>query len=242
MIGAVFAAAVCTVSAQAPAAPPASEKKPTWDTSAALGFTLTKGNSDTVTFNANINTVKKWEQNEVKLGADATYGENDGEKNADTLHGFGQYNRLFTDRAYGYARLDALRDDIAGIDYRFTFGPGIGYYFIKKEDRQLSGEFGPAFIYEKEEGSSATGYFTLRLAERFDQKLNDHVKIWQSLEILPQVDDFENFIVNAEVGVEAALSAKLSLRAFVQDSYDNQPANDRKKNDLRLVTALAYKF
>ncbi len=237
LAGSFLAVVALTASAQAPAP----EKVPGWDTSAALGFTLTRGNSDTLLFTGNILTGKKWGQNELSFGADATYGENNSVKNAESLHGFGQYNRLFTERAYGYLRLDGLHDAIADVEYRFTLSPGVGYYFIKEENTKLSGEVGPAFIYEKQ-GDDTKGYFTLRLAERFDHKLNNRAKIWQSLEILPQVDDFDNYIVNAEVGVETSLTARLSLRTFVQNTYDNQPAPGREKNDLKLVTALAYKF
>ncbi len=237
LVGCFLAATAMTASAQVPTP----EKVPAWDTSAALGFSLTRGNSDTLLFTGNILTKKKWDQNELAFGADATYGENSGEKNAESLHGFGQYNRLFTERVYGYLRLDGLHDAIADVEYRFTLSPGVGYYFIKEDNTKLSGEVGPAVIYEKQ-GDETDAYFTVRLAERFDQKLSTRAKIWQSVEILPQVDDLENFIVNAELGVETALTEKLSLRTYIQDTYDNQPAAGREKNDLKLVTALAYKF
>ena len=241
LVTTALATAALAASAQAPAPAPAPAPVPHWDTSAALGFTLTRGNSDTLLFTANILTGKKWDQNELAFGADATYGENDGNKNAESLHGFGQYNRLFTERAYGYLRLDGLHDAIADLEYRFTLGPGVGYYFIKDENTKLSGEAGPAYIFEKQ-GDDTTSYFTLRLAERFEHKLNARAKIWQLVEILPEVNDFNNYIVNAEIGVETTLTAKLSMRTYVQDTYDNQPAPDREKNDLKLVTALAYKF
>ena len=237
IVASIFAATICTVSAQGPAP----EKVPGWDTSAALGFTLTRGNSDTLLFTGNFLTGKKWDQNELSFGSDAAYGENNGEKNAESVHGFGQYNRLLTERIYGYLRLDGLHDAVADVQYRFTLSPGAGYYFIKTENTKLSGEIGPGFIYEKQ-GEDTRGYFTLRLAERFDQKMSDRAKIWQSVEILPQVDDFDNYIVNAEIGVETSLTAKLSLRNYLQDSYDNRPASGREKNDLKLVTSLAYKF
>ena len=226
-----------TAAAQAPTPMTA----PAWDTSAALGLTVTRGNSDTLLFTGNILTGKKWDQNELAFGADATYGENNSVKNAESFHGFGQYNRLFTERLYGYMRLDALHDAIADIEYRLTLSPGAGYYFIKNESTKLSGEVGPGFIYEKQ-GDDSRGYVTLRLAERFDHKVNDRVKIWQSVEILPQVDNFSNYIVNAELGVETSLTTKLSLRTYLQDTYDNEPAPGREKNDLKLVAAVAYKF
>ncbi len=219
----------------------AEEKKSPWETTAALGATLTRGNTRTLLVTGNILSEKKWDKNEARLGADATYGEDHDVKNAESIHGFGQYNRLFTDRFYGYARLDALHDDIADVDYRLTLSPGVGYYFIKTPNTSLSGELGPGFIYEKQ-GGRTHGYPTLRLAERLEHKLNDRVKLWESVEYLPQVDKFSNYIINSEAGIDTAMTKKMSLRVFVVDTYHSEPAPDRQKNDLKLVAALAYKF
>ena len=38
------------------------------------------------------------------------------------------------------------------------------------------------------------------------------------------------------------LTQQLSLQTFVQDSYANEPAPGFKDNDVKLVSALAYKF
>jgi hypothetical protein len=91
-------------------------------------------------------------------------------------------------------------------------------------------------------GSGTDEYATLRLAERFDHKFSDAFKVWQSVEFLPQVDRWGNFIMNAEVGIETGLTKTLNLRTYAQDSYDNEPAPGRRKNDFKLVVALAYKF
>jgi putative salt-induced outer membrane protein len=251
LLGATLAALLLTCSPataqQAPAPPnaPTSAKppeKPTgWETSAALGLSLTRGNSKTLLFNGNVLSEKKWDLNELRLGADATYGEDHDIKNSESVHGFGQYNRLFTERFYGYARVDALHDAIADVDYRLTLSPGVGYYFIKTPSTSLSGEVGPGFIYEKQ-GGRTHSYPILRLAERLEHKLNDRVKLWEAVEFLPQVDKFENYIINAEAGVDTSLTKKLSLRVFALDTYHSEPAKGREKNDLKLVTAIAYKF
>lgn len=233
----IFSAAVfSSTAAEAPAAP-----TDAWETSAAAGLTLTRGNSDTLLFNANLWSQKKWERNELSFGVDASYGENNSIKNTESLHGFGQYNRLFTDRCYGYARLDGLHDSIADVEYRVTLSAGGGYYFIKNDTTRLSAEAGPGIVFEKQGGRSHE-YLVLRVAERFEHKLNDRARIWQSAEYLPQVDNFNNYILNGEIGVEAGLTSKLSLRSYLQDTYDNEPAPGRKQNDLKLVAGIAYKF
>lgn len=215
--------------------------EPKWESSAAVGLTITRGNTDTEIVTGSLLTSKIEKENEYRFGIDGVYGKSDHVKNTETLHGFGQYNHLFTERAYGYLRLDALHDAIADVDYRITFSPGVGYYFIKNETTRLSGEIGPGFIYEKQ-GDDTTGYVILRLAEKFEHKFNDRAKLWQSLEILPQIDKFKNTLFIGEIGVEASLAGNFSLRTYLQDTYDTEPAPGRKKNDLKLVAAIAYKF
>lgn len=212
-----------------------------WDTSAAIGLSYTSGNSDTLTVNGNVQASKKWDKNELNLGADITYGESEGTKNADSYGAYAQYNRLFTERIFGYARLQGLHDGIADLDYRVTLSPGAGYYFIKNEKTSLRAEVGPGVVFEKLAGEEDT-YFTIRFAERWDQKLNDRVKLWQGLEYLPDVEDWGKYVVNFEIGIEASLTKHLSQRTYFQDTYNSRPAPGREQNDLKLVAALAYKF
>lgn len=224
--------------ASQPAPPP---PPPKWDLSVAFGLTLTEGNSDSVLFTLLGRGAKKWEENELLLGADLTYGETEDVKNSDLARAFAQYNRLITDRWFWYLRGEALHDDIADVDYRFTVGPGTGYYLIKEARTFLSVEGGPSFVYEKQ-GGDTKGYFTVRLAEKFEHKFNDRARVWQSLEFLPQVDRVENFIVNAEVGVESALTKSWSVSVILQDTYDNEPAPGRQENDLKLISAVTWKY
>lgn len=218
-----------------------------WESSAAVGLTLTRGNSDTLLGTLSLNTSKKWDQNELLLGTDGAYGKTkqNGVNNttAESLHAFGQYNRLFTDRWYGYGRVEGLHDEVADIKYRVAMSPGAGYYFIKNKPTDLSAEVGPGYLFERL-GRTDHNYATLRVGEKFHQALSDRARLWQSAEWLPQVDDFNNYIINFEIGVEADLSSskKLSLRVFLQDTYNNVPAPGREKNDAKLVAAIAYKF
>ncbi|GDY18946.1 hypothetical protein LBMAG56_02910 [Verrucomicrobiota bacterium] len=220
----------------------AQANKSPWESSAALGFTLTRGNSSTLLFTGNVLTSRKQGNDEVSLGADATYGANSGVTTAQAFRGFGQYNRLFSDRAYGLLRAEGLYDKIAAVQPRVTISAGLGYYFVKTDRTKLSGEVGPSLVYERSAGGASKTYMALRVAERLDHKISDKTKIWQSAEFLPQVDNFNNYILNLEAGLETELYKNLALRTYVQDSYHKLPAAGRQKNDLKFVTAVAYKF
>jgi putative salt-induced outer membrane protein YdiY len=246
-------AAVC-VSTSTRAADPI-PVPPHWESSAAAGITLTRGNSSTFLGTLALATGKKWDVNELSFGADAAYGTTkqtvhvngvnvtQTDTTAESLHGFAQYNRLFTERWYGYGRIEGLHDGVADIHYRLTLSPGAGYYFIKDKITDLSAEAGPALITQKLGDESKT-YLTLRIGEKFHHAFTEHARMWQMAEFLPQVDDLNNYIINGEIGVEADLNTtgKLSLRTYLQDTYNNVPAKGRQKNDAKLVAAIAYKF
>ncbi len=256
MLGLLLSLNLSAAFAQAPATavtnPP--PKNP-WDASATLGATLTRGNSKTLLISGQVMANKKWGQNEVNLGVDGVYGENEvtidkgtptetkeTQTSAETLHAFGQYNRLFTERLFGYFRLEGLYDGIAGIDYRLTLSPGAGYYVINRTNLTLRGELGPGYVFEKLKGVGENDYATLRVAERGEWKINPRAKIWESVEYLPQVDRFQNYVINAELGLDTAITAHLSQVTFLQDTYRGEPAPGRLHNDFKLVAGIKYKF
>lgn len=219
-------------------APP---EKPKWSRSLSVGLTLTEGNTETMTATSKFKADKKTKDNEFSLGANGTYGENEGARNAQIISGFGQMNHLYSERLFAYARLMAIHDAIADVDYRFSLGPGGGYYFIKNEKTTLSTEGGPTYVFEKQ-GRETNDFLTLRLAEELKHEFNDRVRLWQNLEFLPQVDDFDNFMVNFEIGVETKMTENLNMQAYIQNTYDNDPSRGRKENDVRLVTGVVYSF
>jgi putative salt-induced outer membrane protein YdiY len=250
--------ATWSVTAADAAAPP-EKKEPRWESSAGLAFAVATGNTENMLFTANASTQRLGERNEWRFGASAGYGESrppdDGdpatdesmEQNTGFVRGFGQYNRLFTDRFYGLARLEAQHDSIADIDYRVPLSVGAGYYFLKDEKFTLSADLGPGYVWEKLAGQTEE-YAALRAGEKFEWKISATARLWQTLEYTPQIDDFENSVIEATLGVESKLYGNLSLRVEAQDIYRTRPAliagtnQSRENNDFRLLAGLNYSF
>jgi putative salt-induced outer membrane protein YdiY len=234
-------APLCSGAADAAAA--TTNTPPPWETSAAAGLTLTRGNSDTLLITLGLDTKRKWDKNEAAFGVQGAYGENDSVKNNQFVNAFGQYNRMFTDRFYAGLRLDFNYDGIALLDYRFTISPLAGYYLIKEKDTTFSVEAGPSGVFEKYRDRGENDYLGFRLAERFDHKLSHTTKIWEAASYVPDVEKWtEKYIITAEAGIDTAITKHWSLRVVVQDIYDSQPAPGRKNNDVRLIAGTAYKF
>ncbi|HEX4119162.1 MAG TPA: DUF481 domain-containing protein [Verrucomicrobiae bacterium] len=239
-----MAASVLSAHAQTAASPATN-----WQTSATVGLTLTRGNTDTTLFAFSVASERKMTNDDLKLGADIIYGtskiqgEGNSQETADSDRGSVQDNHSFTDHFYGYLRVEGLHDGIADIQYRLSIGPGVGYYLIKNKTLDLSVEGGPGYITEKL-GDQYENYAILRAAQALHYQISAHAKLWETLEVLPQANDLDNYILNAEIGVEAALnkSNKLALRTVLDDAYDNEPAAGRLRNDLKLIAGITYKF
>ncbi|MCX7867786.1 DUF481 domain-containing protein [Limisphaera sp. VF-2] len=236
--------------ADEPTASPAEAEPPPpklWTSSAFLGLTLTRGNSDTFLGNLTLDSRRQAPRWELALGLTAGYGEStvegETEKTAEYMRGFGQYDRRFHQRGYLGLRNDAEYDAIAGVDYRLRVSPLVGWYLIQRTNTHLRVEAGPSWVFENLEGRPSDQYTAFRAGERFEHKLNQNTRLWQTLEYIPQVDDWSTrFLLIAEAGVDAAITRSLSLSLVLQNNYNNDPPAGRKANDLRVLAGLRYKF
>jgi hypothetical protein len=143
--------------------------------------------------------------------------------------------------------LEGLHDDVANVDYRLTVSPLAGYYLIKQTNTFLAGEAGPSWVHQKlfvaGPGSDVeNSYFALRFAERYEYKFKSGARIWETLEYIPSVEHWADYLVNLEAGVSAPITKALDVRLVLQDNFDNKPAPHRLKNDFKLGAGLAYKF
>lgn len=227
--------------ATTPAAAPLSTNR--WETTAAVGFTLTRGNSETLLATLSLDTKRKWDRSDASFGIAGGYGEDRDVRNTEFVNAFGQYNRMFSDRFYVGLRADFNYDGIADLDYRATVSPLAGYYLVKEAKTTLALEVGPSVVFEKYDGQSEDTYAGFRLADRFEHKLSASTKIWQSATYIPQVDKWaDKYVITFEAGIDAAITKKWSLRVVFQDIYDSEPVRGNDHNDMRLIAGTAYKF
>ena len=219
------------------------EEHKKWSRGLALGINMTQGNSDSFLLTTNLlaerqnGEIKRW-----RLGIDGSYGKTNEEKTAENALAFLVYRHGVTNNLYWSATGSTFVDTVAEVDYRLIIGPAIGYFLFRDIQSSLSVEIGPSYTREKIKNKPTEDYISARIDERFEQVLSETAKVWQSAEYLPDLRDSDNFLLNVEMGAEAALNSYLSLRITAQNKYDNEPADNKKKNDFSLVSSLNYKF
>jgi len=217
-----------------------------WAKSVAFGFNLTDGNSNTLLLNLNAKLSRDYEDNIWNFEAYGNYGDSEvtsssgevvDERTQEDFKLETSYRRVLGERLYAGFTNEFYYDDIAGVDYRDTIFPHVGYFIEREEDFQFSVEAGPGYIFEKLEGDK-NDYFAPRIGERIDWQISENAKFFEEASYTFDVDDSDNYIIEAEAGIEAAISSNLSLVFSVKDLYDNVPTEGRERNDLSVVTAL----
>ncbi|MEM1156828.1 MAG: DUF481 domain-containing protein [Verrucomicrobiota bacterium] len=213
-----------------------------WETEIALGANLSRGNNDSHRVKGEVKSKRTTEVDRLILALAAEAGENEGTSTSEYLEGQADYRRDIHERLYWYTLLNGRRDAIADLDYRFTLSPGLGYTFIDEEQLDLSFEAGPAYVIEKLEDQDPEHSFRGRVGQELEWQINEWAKLFQNSEFLVNAEDTDDWILEAELGIETAITESFSLRFGAKDIYDNQPAAGRKKNDIQLNTAVVYKF
>ena len=209
-----------------------------WDSNLQVGLNLTDGNSETLTLNTGLTAERGDDDENTKLGVEYNYGETQSKTTVQNIQAYAKEKRVFSGDTYGYADANYLHDDIADIKYRFIVGIGIGQYLLRNDATTLGVEFGLAWI--SEDVGKTDNIFGLRFGQNFEHKISDNARIFESIEFLPEANDWDNYLINFEAGVEAAINSDLSLRVVIEDRYDNTPAGGRDENDIALVAGLSY--
>ncbi len=212
-----------------------------WSNSAALGFGLTRGNSETLSLAADYAGVYRSATNEFFLGLGGSYGEVGSTTNAQNIRASVQHNWLLSDVLFAGLGANFLYDDIAAVDYRFTPAATIGAYLVKNDSVALSLEAGPGFTFEKVGGVSDE-YFSVYAAQKLSVQICEGVKLGEQVSFTTEAADWNNYSIVATAFIEADLTEDLALRVGVTDLYDATPAAGRDSNDIMLTSGIAVQF
>ena len=229
-------------------------KKSAWSSSLAIGANLATGNSENKALTGSLISEMSTVNYDARVGFEGNYGKAQVKREVDGVQQtiddttaqnakiFANGKRKF-DRNYVFTDDSVLYDKIAGIDSRLVISTGIGRFLVDNSHTRLCADVGAAYIREdfptRSEVKNSLAY---RFSGRLEQKLSDTSKMWGAVEYLPIADNLSDYLLNGELGTEAALNAKLSLRVVAQDRYNSEPPTDRKSNDLLMTAAVVYKF
>jgi len=214
-----------------------------------VGVTFTEGNSNTDQINVGFDVQKVTEDAELSLTSFYNYGRStktrEGEEVNVTNLNKGKAelkgSHVISEDMYAYISLSIEKDDIAGIERRVAAGPGLGHYFRRDDIMTFSVEGGGVWVFEERDDSS-DDYAALRIAQNLKWKLSEGAEIRQEIELIADIEEEENYFINAKLLAEATLTASLGLRVEVRDNYNNLPGEGKEQNDVTILSGVTVSW
>jgi len=224
-------------------------EKVKWVGSIVAGAVLTRGNTESSTASVGAEAMRRAENYRVYLGAGyyfANQRDNNTRENSTSADNWflkGKYDYFFAKQFYGYANMKYEKDRIAYLDMRVTPGVGLGYQWVERADLNFFTEAGLTYAHEVYTDPDDTrDYMAARAAYHLDYALNAYVKGFHNFEIIPNVEDYEAFLIYTDVGIRADLTARIFLEAKAQMAYNSEPSDNREKKDLRYTLGIGWSF
>lgn len=149
------------------------------------------------------------------------------------------------DKFSAFAGQNVESDKQSGIDRRYNSDLGGKYVIVKNETYNNFVELGYRFSkaeYVNDPTSDDTIHYA-RLYKEIEKKWNPTFsnKLWA--EYLPNIEDFDDFLLNAELSFVASLTNIFSLKTGYLVKYDNEPPlGVAHKTDTTFSTSLIAKF
>jgi putative salt-induced outer membrane protein YdiY len=217
--------------------------------SANVGVTFTSGNSESEQLNLGFDARNVSETTEISAKAFYNYGRSEEVQNGETVEvanlDKGKFetkvNRVLSAKNFASFSFAAEQDNISGIDYRVTTGPGLGAYLRRDDTMTLSVEGGVVWVFE-EVDTVSDDYVALRIFQSMTWNISEGAKLSQEVEVVGDVSEPDRYFINAKLIAEASLTARLGLRAEIRDTYNNQPGSGKEKNDITVLSGITVNW
>lgn len=218
-----------------------------WSGSVSLGAQMRRGNTDSSDVRFDATALRKAPREELALRFYADYGETEGETDTNEIFGEVKLKVFQTDRFYLFGLTNMEYDEMENLDLRAQVFGGPGYNFIDTERTKLLGEIGAGltgeFFDEDDGGDEETLEASLRLNAEWRQKLFANAEFFQGLTVYPSLGKFGDYRLRSESTLSAPFSEQWAIKLSLVDDYDSNPeSEDVKKNDLKFIAAIQYKY
>ncbi len=207
-------------------------------TSALVSFELGRATLvDRVNLNGNVNNGRSVVDGERKTTSDK-WGLN------------GQYDYNVSIQLYSFVKLGFESDKVAHLSLRSTVAGGAGYKLVDTKDDIFSLLGGFAYSTDRYSEPVTIDNVTgtrfsrpsLFVGEESQHQITASTSFKQRLEVYPGVSGDRAKIVKFTAGLGVAINSSINLTVGLTDTYNSNPPDGQKRNDVGLFTGVNVRF
>lgn len=212
-----------------------------WEVTGTFGLTITDGNSDTVTVTAGIDAVKEWNKLKLTLAQRSIYAEDNNVQSANEHILTEKLEYALSERSWLTQNLHLEHDDEESLKYRVIFTLGYKRRLVKKDDFELFGEVGGGVQHDEFRTFDTTEGVAL-IGVSLKWQITDSLVLTHATTVYPSLSEGGEFFLVSETRLATPISERMDLSIVIYDTYDSDAMAPTKKNDLKVVVALTFKF
>lgn len=213
-----------------------------------LGFVSVTGNTSVTTLSLGEKWIRRIARWEFKQELGAVYGETDGTETSNLWRASLRGDYGLAPHLAVYARTAFDRNKFAGVKSRFAEGIGLVAKIQATDINQLNVEGGFELTQQDNLDGTSDSFSSLRAASTWKHMFSDRAYFFQGVEVLPNLDNSDDYRINSETTIVAPLSSHVAMKASYQVRFDNFPSLNAagtaplKKSDRILSTGIQLTF
>lgn len=216
-----------------------------WSNATELGWVLTGGNATTNSFNLRNVFEYAWPVADLTLEFGVIRADSGDDRFAigtkedfeiieppvkpdtERVYAKVRYLRNVSDRFFWYGRVDAERDQPAGITFRLTPAGGAGNNWETLENLTIRTGYGVGYSAGETTFDGANNYFGYQLFYELDMQVTDNTDVDSSLTLDGSIMSPSNYRFNWASGIGVAINDRIALKASLRLVYRNDPAREQ---------------
>lgn len=231
-----------------------------WSGAVDSGLALSRGNSDTTTFNLGMKAARTTSRDKISVYSTALFTKS-GIKGAcplvpgiavppvtcvvttaSAVRGGTRYDLNLSEKVFAFAQLDLEHDRFQDLDLRTVLAGGAGYHVIKNDRTTLDLKAGGAFDHDAFSTGLRRSEPDALVGEALTYKLTKSTALNESLDFFPNLSDLGEYRFAFDSGISTAMNKWLSWQVTYSDRFLSNPVPGIKKNDVLLTTGIHLTF
>lgn len=210
------------------------------------GFSATRGNAETNSFNLGANASRATTRDKISLyftsiNTNARLQDRK-QTTANAIRGGGRYNLNINKKSFVFALSDLEFDQFQRLDLRFVLGGGGGYHVVQNK-RSMFDLFGGANLNKEFFSTGLRRTSTeLLLGNELSHKLNSNMLLTERLVFYPNVSNTGQYRVNFDTALVTNINKWLGWNVGFSNRYLSNPVPGAKTNDILFTTGLRVTF
>jgi hypothetical protein len=220
-----------------------------WNGGANVGFSFTRGNSETKDLAIAFNAARPTRNDKLSLYETSLYSTNDAPgatpgTTANTQSGGVRYDRNLNARSFAFVGGDFMSNGLQDLDLRAVGSGGFGLHAISRPATTLDLFAGGNYTHESYSSTPKVthSFAGLTLGQELMHKLSGGTTLTEKLFFYPDLSDTGEYRGTFNFGTVTRISRWLGWQNQFGDVYVSNPPPGTKKNDIAFTTGLNVGF